>query len=747
MKFSDIVNRENGTKIAYSWFNSLRDAGVRAEDIADAAAANATAAAASATSTASAVATHEADTTNIHGIADTSALATKAGAEVLTNKDIDGGTASNTSRITLPKNTKANLDGLARKEATIVYATDQAKAYLDTGSTLIPVGSGSGSSGVNYVNDDDSNFENGIGSWATDNGSGSASTVLSLASETTNILRGSKSLKIAKSASSASGHFAKVSSKTIDVADRGKVLWGSLEGNFTDANYASGDLTIEAYDLTNAAVIPAYVEGGTSGAFNSGKGQYIFRIATSTTTASIQVRIKGNSTNAAAYNVYVDDVKFGPQEYVIGFSGSDWQDLTKFGTIEYRGGSNGSLYTNLSTTYAKARRVGDTLEINVRVAATGLPGTGTGALQLVINGIQIDTDKYGTQTDSYQDSVVFVDSSAGLAFSGSARAYNQSGGIWILGQIVGPSGSAATFSPSGSSPVVWASGDYLVFKASFPIATWVSGTILSNSRVEYAYNSSTSTTSDSTSFGYGSGGVVFQSFAPAGTGNVSKRVRFQNTIGVTDKLWIETDCGTSGARWVSFTDRFGGFGTNNTISWGVKFSIINATDVDVYFYNQITATTGDAWSGITSWKWRLCKASNPLGVETATKEFIQARVTSATNWPVAVSTYGDLTSIPLTPGEWDLTGIVGTFNNGAVTSTIMTIGISTTSGNSGTGLVRNDSFNELTLNQASGARATLIVPNFRVSVTAPTTYYLKGTVDGSVTNLQYACRLSARRIP
>lgn len=59
--------------------------------------------------------------------------------QVLQNKDIDGGTASNTSRLTIPKNTKASLDALTRKEGTLVYATDQYALYLDNGSTLIEV--------------------------------------------------------------------------------------------------------------------------------------------------------------------------------------------------------------------------------------------------------------------------------------------------------------------------------------------------------------------------------------------------------------------------------------------------------------------------------------------------------------------------------------------------------------------------------------------------------------------------------
>jgi hypothetical protein len=64
------------------------------------------------------------------------------GAEVLTNKDIDGGTASNTSRITLPQNTTAALAGLTRKKGTLVYNTTTDELSVDDGVTLKTVSAG-----------------------------------------------------------------------------------------------------------------------------------------------------------------------------------------------------------------------------------------------------------------------------------------------------------------------------------------------------------------------------------------------------------------------------------------------------------------------------------------------------------------------------------------------------------------------------------------------------------------------------
>lgn len=69
-------------------------------------------------------------------------IATISGAQVITNKDIDGGTASNTSRITVPKASFSTLSALTRKAGTVVYATDTQKFYYDNGTNLIDTSGG-----------------------------------------------------------------------------------------------------------------------------------------------------------------------------------------------------------------------------------------------------------------------------------------------------------------------------------------------------------------------------------------------------------------------------------------------------------------------------------------------------------------------------------------------------------------------------------------------------------------------------
>lgn len=82
-------------------------------------------------------------------IPNTSALVTIDSTQQITNKDIDGGTASNSLRVTVPKNTTANLAALTRKQATIAYDTTLASLVVDDGSAFVSVGGSSSSNSFN----------------------------------------------------------------------------------------------------------------------------------------------------------------------------------------------------------------------------------------------------------------------------------------------------------------------------------------------------------------------------------------------------------------------------------------------------------------------------------------------------------------------------------------------------------------------------------------------------------------------
>lgn len=126
-------------------------------------------------------------------------------------------------------------------------------------------------------------------------------------------------------------------------------------------------------------------------------------------------------------------------------------------------------------------------------------------------------------------------------------------------------------------------------------------------------------------------------------------------------------------------------------------------------------------------------------------EYIES-VVGATN-ASGTGVWGDLTSISLTAGDWDITGIFYWHSNGA-TWTYVQSGISTTSGDSSTGLVAGSNY--LVGRWASSSTTPLVVPvaipNYRISLAASTTVYLKYNSIYSAGTPQALGRLSARRV-
>jgi hypothetical protein len=107
-------------------------------------------------------------------------LVTDTGTETLTNKtissgtldgmtinnsDIDLGVASDTNKLVVSKNTKANLDALVRESGSVYYATDLLKYYGDNGTNLISLGGAGGGGSTAWIDGDVapiSSFDSGI---------------------------------------------------------------------------------------------------------------------------------------------------------------------------------------------------------------------------------------------------------------------------------------------------------------------------------------------------------------------------------------------------------------------------------------------------------------------------------------------------------------------------------------------------------------------------------------------------------
>ena len=116
-----------------------------------------------------------------------------------------------------------------------------------------------------------------------------------------------------------------------------------------------------------------------------------------------------------------------------------------------------------------------------------------------------------------------------------------------------------------------------------------------------------------------------------------------------------------------------------------------------------------------------------------------AYVITAGNW-------GDLSSISLPAGEWDIAAWAQYRSNGVVTTTTVDVGVGVTAGNvapSGGFPAANTSTTKRT---ASGTLDYVGLPRVNMILNETTTVYLKGNVGVSITNLQVAYKISARRV-
>lgn len=106
--------------------------------------------------------------------------------------------------------------------------------------------------------------------------------------------------------------------------------------------------------------------------------------------------------------------------------------------------------------------------------------------------------------------------------------------------------------------------------------------------------------------------------------------------------------------------------------------------------------------------------------------------------------WGDVASVTLTPGRWSITGFVVFILNGSTTSSI-SAGISTTAGNSASGLTGGDNQTD-GIPPTASVNSSITIPNYIVQITTNTTYYLKAVTGYSAGTPQHRGRITAIRI-
>ena len=137
---------------------------------------------------------------------------------------------------------------------------------------------------------------------------------------------------------------------------------------------------------------------------------------------------------------------------------------------------------------------------------------------------------------------------------------------------------------------------------------------------------------------------------------------------------------------------------------------------------------------------------NQTGTAPITGFIGEQLISSVTSVSTASSgNYGDVTSLSLTAGVWDVYAYALISLNGATGVSGQTAGISSTSGNSGTGLTQG--LNRIDfLPPTSSGSSSVCIPAYRVIISSTTTYYFKMQITYSTAAPLWFGSLKAIRV-
>lgn len=281
---------------------------------------------------------------------------------------------------------------------------------------------------------------------------------------TTTPIRGAGSFRLDKTGSATRQGQGTSYNFTIDKADQAKVLTVSFDYEVVSGTYATGDLTVYIYDVTNAQVIqPAGYQVEALGSGVQNKLIATFQTASNSTSYRLILHVASASTQN--YTLAFDNVTVGPQTVQYGAPITDWQDYTPTFT---------ALGTPTSVAF-RSRRVGSDLEIQ------GAFTTGTGiASQARISlgyggqnsNVTIDTSKIST--NAVVGNVGFASNSTGYA-----GTYVLATGANNYLNISAQSDTGHNLTASNGN--AYASGLRFQLYAKVPIAGWGSSVVMSDS--------------------------------------------------------------------------------------------------------------------------------------------------------------------------------------------------------------------------------------------------------------------------
>ena len=239
---------------------------------------------------------------------------------------------------------------------------------------------GGGGTGINHIANPDaeanaagySSYADTAATIPVDGSGGSAN--ITFTRNTINPLRGTADFKITKDAVNRQGQGVS-NNFTVDAADKAKKMIISFDYDASHTGYSDGDIKIYVYDVTNTQLIRVNNED-----LKAGKGTHYSQFQTNSDSTSYRLIFHIATTNAAAYNVFLDEVSVGPREITHGAIITDWQEYTPTFNSGFTVGTGGDVENKF-----EYRRVGENMEIRFLISlGTSGASMGTGDFEFTL---------------------------------------------------------------------------------------------------------------------------------------------------------------------------------------------------------------------------------------------------------------------------------------------------------------------------------------------------------------------------
>lgn len=684
-----------------------------------------------------------------------SKLASGTASHVLIN---DGsGVMSSESALAITRGGTGQTTANAALNALLPSQTSNTNKVLKTDGTNTSWGSVGGGTGKNYAQDlYDGSSVTGINTYADAaattpvDGTGGSPSVSAAALNSSTPLRGTSSQRLSKGATNRQGDGWSYDF-TLDAADYegGKPVIVSFRYK-TSANYASGDVRMFVYDRDGSTllnVISLTGDGSINASTNTTR--YTGTFYPNSSNNDYRLIFHVTSTNASAWDLDLIDLSIGPDQVVPGAIITEWQSFTPTGAW-----STNTTYTGLW------RRVGTEMELQYQIALGGAPTSANLTLNLP-TGYTIDTARLINSTAGYEAVGQGFAHDNGVSSYPLLVGYNSTS---TLGVYV--SNTAGTYATNGGAvtqavPFTFGNSDAIIVTARVPITNWLPSAALTTTETMLA--SAVVVGSKNTGNHSSTGNWQDVSFTESVdnlnafdgttfTAPRKMRVAVHGVVGFalnsTGVRAVRVTNASSTVYFVGNQDTGSASRTNNMTFTGI-LNLAAGDTIRIQAYQNsggnLNYDTGTGGSYISISEIPDFSIFSTYG----TTELLPATGYSSsglTNYVITASQYGDLDSESLPPGEYDLTATATFYSNGATTTDNIGIGLSTTSGNSATGLVEGDTINYTTKTTTSGSRNSVALTVRGVVVTTPTTYYLKGFAGTSITNLQIGWTWRFRRV-